>query len=117
MQYLVVEIGKEKTNLLYFFIDVFLLSLIAFIIIIGVLLLCFSTKKDKIDGLLLIMLGTMGSVIFYYFYWHYFNVWKRIFVMEALFSNLGALLGVIAAVGIFIAVLIRTSRPSTSKGG
>jgi hypothetical protein len=67
----------------------------------------FSPPSNKAEGFVLMLIGCAGCLMFYYFYGYKTLLWRRIPVMEAVFSNLGALSGVIVIVAILAIFLLK----------
>jgi hypothetical protein len=95
------------------FIGVFILSFIIFIIILGVLYAYFSPKSARIHGIILVFFGGLLVTVLVFIG----NIllskservpWWNIFKIEAFFADLGALFGILAALGLLMIVIINT---------
>lgn len=97
-------------DLLVLFFDVMLLSIILFSFILGILIIYFSPKGSRYQGLILVGVTVILGLLFYYFYAFNKATWRRIPVLETFFADLGATLGVIVVVSMLAAILILLQR-------
>lgn len=104
-----------QVSLLNQFLGTFIISFLFLIIALGVLYLLFSTKSNRIHGIIMIAIGVVLTSILYvlgkYLVHHgYIIPWWNIFKIEAFFADLGALAGVMVVVGIIMVIIIQIDR-------
>ena len=87
-----------------------LLSTILFILIIGVLIACLSLRGFRFQGILMMCIAGFLGILFYFFYAYNKTTWRRIPVIETVFADFGAALGVIAVVSMAVTTLIYLQR-------
>jgi hypothetical protein len=97
------------------FIGVFILSFIIFLIVLGALYTYFSTKSARIHGIILLSIGMFLAMILFILGRFLMGqgrdvVWWNIFKIEAAFADLGALFGILAAIGLIMISIIHSEK-------
>jgi uncharacterized BrkB/YihY/UPF0761 family membrane protein len=97
------------------FIGIFILSFISFLIILGIIYTYFATKSTRIDGIIIISIGGILTLVLFIVGEYVIEKgeripWWNIFKIEAIFADLGALLGLMAVLCLLMIVIIQTDR-------
>lgn len=97
------------------FIGMLIISIIFFLLFFGVLFTYFSFKSTKIHGIILIGVAMILIVVLYIagklsLASGRTIPWWNIFKIEGFFADLGALLGIMAVLGIIMVIIIQTDR-------
>jgi hypothetical protein len=98
------------------FIGVFILSLIGFSLMIGIFMTYFNRGSMRKCGIALFVFGILTSLLSYLIGLELYRIgrvdylWSDFMKVEAFFANLGAFLGVVAALGLIAMALVRANR-------